>query len=90
MADEEVRLEVKRNLESVYDGDPRKNLRVNHALQRLRCKTLPMVDIISDYNSGMSVKRIADWHGVSHSTIINSNRLPIYIVKYTNCSYFER
>jgi transposase len=71
MADEEVRLEVKRNLESVYDGDPRKNLRVNHALQRLRCKTLPMVDIISDYNSGMSVKRIADWHGVSHSTIIN-------------------
>jgi exonuclease VII small subunit len=71
MADEEVRLKLKMELESVYEGDPRKNLKVNHALQRLRCNTLPMEDIIKDYQSGMSLVMIADWHGVSHCTIIN-------------------
>jgi len=71
MVDEEVRLKLKMELESVYEGDPRKNLKVNHALQRLRCNTLPMEDIIKDYQSGMSLKEMSDWYGVSHSTIIN-------------------
>ena len=71
MADEEVRLEIQKNLESVYEGDPRKNLKVNHALQRLRCNTLPMEEIVKDYQSGTTLAEMADWYGVSHSTIVN-------------------
>ena len=64
-------LEVVEHYERYFADDPRKNIRINNALRDLRCMRLPIDEIIKDYESGMSMKEMEDWYGVSRSTLVN-------------------